>query len=389
VTPYPDIVPDMKKSIRTSADLKAAIREANDYKFALDQSTIFAITDTKGVITYVNDMFCQISQYERDELLGKTHQIVNSGHHPKKFWQSMWRDISRGQVWRGEVKNQAKDGSEYWVNTTIVPFLDDNGRPIKYAAIRDDVTAKKLAEREIESEHAKTIYAEKMASLGEMSAGIAHEIGNPLGAIRGRMEMIRQNITSDSNPEEALEDIDKVLGLTDRISKIIKGLRSYARDGSSDPFTPSPINKVLTDLVELSGAKLKFNGVDLILKGFEQDVLVECRETEICQVFINLTNNAIDAVQSLPEKWLEFELINFENKITINVTDSGHGISQSKAQKIFEPFYTSKAAGSGTGLGLSIAKKIIENHHGSFFIDHDWPNTRFTIVLPKTQAQSS
>ena len=374
----------MSEQLTVEEQLERTEKEVDDLRHALDHASIVAFTDSKGIITYVNDKFCEISKYSREELIGQNHRIINSGFHPKEFFINLWKTIAAGQIWKGEVKNKAKDGTHYWVFTTIVPFMTTKGRPFKYAAIRTDITEQKLAQEQAERHRAALVHSEKMASVGELAAGIAHELGNPLATIRGRMEFLKMQIhAGNAGPEATLKTVDTVEQLCDRMAGIIRGMKSLSRDGTSDPFQKVSLGRLIKDVLGFTWEGFKKHDIKMHADEVDDRLTIWCQETQISQVFVNLINNAKDAIKPLDDRWIKIEVLDRGSNVEIAVTDSGKGIPKEIQEKIMLPFFTTKPMGEGTGLGLSVSTSIVENHGGTIRIDPSAPNTRFIVTLPK------
>lgn len=191
-------------------ELAQSLKMLQDYQYAVDQSAIFTITDTHGVIIDVNDKFSELSQYSREELIGSTHRMINSQYHSKEFFKDFWNTIKSGKIWRGEVRNKKKDGTFYWVDTTIVPFLDENGSPIKFLALRIDITAKKLAEEKIKEAY------EKLKSIAWAQS---HHVRAPLARILGIINLIETQIDS---LDDLMYWLDQLKNSSEEMDEIIK-----------------------------------------------------------------------------------------------------------------------------------------------------------------------
>ena len=358
-------------------------QEISDQKFALDQSALVSVTDVKGIITYANEKFCEISEYSSDELLGQSHRIVNSGLHGKSFFSEMWLKISEGQVWKGIIRNRSKSGRFYWVSTSIVPTLDQFGRPERFVSIRFDVTDRVLAEEIIEADRLKLLYSEKMSSLGQLAAGIAHELGNPLASIDAWREVVSTSIRRGTIKDiDFLATLDEVKKKTEKMAKILRGMLSFARDGSLDPMNTVNLVRLIEDVLEYCSYKLKKSRVQAKFDRTRDFIPLYCRETEILQVLTNLILNSCDAVSELSERWVEIKIEDSSRNTIVSVIDSGLGISDDIVERVMEPFFTTKAHGKGTGLGLSIAKSIVAGHSGTLQLDRHSPHTKFDIILP-------
>jgi PAS domain S-box-containing protein len=344
-----------------------SLRSLDEIRYALDQAAIVAATDQRGIITYVNDKFCEISKYSRHELLGQDHRIVNSGYHPKEFIRELWRTIAHGTVWRGEIRNRAKDGSFYWVDTTIVPFLDGHGKPRQYLAIRYDITARKNAEAQLREQAA-------LAQLGQLAAVVAHEVRNPLAGLRASLQVIDTRCEPRDRSAIAAM-IQRIDGLNDKVEDLLL----FARP-KPPRVQPVDVKAVMREVVASAQISTGRSGLPIPISG--DDVMASADPDMLRAALLNITLNACQAAGG---RDVDIQIAGETGHCRIAVRDRGPGIPANVRERVFEPFFTTRT--NGTGLGLAIVKRMMELQEGTITLE-DRPDggTIAEITVPRASV---
>ncbi len=366
--------------------LERSLKELSDIKFALDQSTIVAITDQRGTISFVNDAFCRISKYSREELLGQDHRIINSRYHPEEFIRKLWTTIAAGRVWKGEIRNRAKDGTIYWVDTTIVPFLDSEGKPYQYIAVRHDITQRKFGEEQILRQAAELQRAAQLSFVGELAAGLAHEIKNPLAGIQGAVDILIRRRDKNDPEREALEGMRHEV---QRIDQTVRALLDRAR--------PRLVSVRATSLADIVGravnlARAQLNSaedgstIDIDFEPPAEPLIVPLDPAQIEDAVLNLIINAIEAVDRDGKVRVRVARAQndradeFEEVAVVEIWDNGRGIGKEDLNRVFNPFFTMRK--DGTGLGLPAVRRIARAHGGRVEVKSELgQGSTFTLYL--------
>ena len=343
-----------------------ALAELESQKHALDEHSIVAITDPSGKITYVNDKFCRISQYSQKELIGQDHRIINSAHHPRAFFAELWKTIAAGRVWHREVCNRAKDGSLYWVDTTIVPFKDEAGRITQYVAIRTDITERKRAEAELKK--AKEAAESANRAKSEFLANMSHEIRTPMTAVLGFSDQLLEDDGIERMPQDRIDAIKTIRKngrcLLDLIDNILDLSKIEAGKMTIEPTDCQPC-RIVAEVASLMHVRADTKGLPFNIEYIGAiPETIQSDPTRLRQILINLIGNAIKFTEAGSVRVLTRFVDGDEPYMQFDVMDTGCGMTEEQKESLFQRFMqadnsTTRKFG-GTGLGLTISKRFAE-----------------------------
>ncbi|MDH3354437.1 MAG: PAS domain S-box protein [Chromatiales bacterium] len=335
---------------------------------AIEQSpSIVTITDTKGVIEYVNPKFTELTGYTSEEVIGKKPNILKSGETSKGEYSELWKALSLGHEWRGEFHNRHKDGSLYWESAMISPIRNSDGVITHYLAVKEDITERKRLELEVDERNRELARSQVLAVLGQMSSMIAHDLRNPLSSVKMTMQIINKLPAIKENNDTA-EMSGIALEQIKYMENILADLLTYAKPDTLKPEWLS-IDKIINMSIILIQKSIDENDVNISTNFASGLPTIHADETRLRQAISNLIGNAIQAVKSQPEGKRNIAidchllLESDGTKLHITICDNGEGFDEKQNETLFEPFHTTHS--KGTGLGLPIVKRIIEQHNGT------------------------
>ena len=378
---------DSNKALLENMNLiKKQQEDLSNFKEALDKSANVLITDISGTIVYVNDDFCKVSKFSREELLGENPRIVNSYYHNKEFFKNMWETILEGKTWKGDIKNKAKDGSYFWSKSTISPLLGDNGEPEQFIAIHTDITNQKILEEKL-SEALKNVQESELQK-EEFSSMMTHELNTPLVPIKGYCEMIKDTDTFGPLNNDQLDFINKIDSNATLLERLISDLLDVQKlDMKKMSFLITEFNLggFMDELKENNMHLMKNKKINFTLK-YPKNLNLNTDKQRLRQILDNLIRNSVDFVP-IKDGMISVEVKIKEKNIIFSVQDNGPGIPKDKQSHIFKKFYQIDTSATrkhgGTGLGLVICKGIVEGLEGKIWLESEpGKGTTFFIYLP-------
>lgn len=348
-----ELVFQIEEKDKRANELSIAYNTISDYKYALDESSIVAITDQKGIIHTVNNNFCNISKYSREELIGQDHRIISSGYHSKEFVKELWSTTAAGKVWKGELKNKAKDGTIFWVDTIIVPFLNPERKPYQYIAIRTEITNRKLADEQL-----KSVNKEQDA----FSYSVSQDLRAPLRAINGYAKILGEDYDTvlDSEGKRLFEALR---ANSERMGVLIDDLLTFSRLGRKEITKSSADMNMLVEtyLAKINyshthGREIKFN---YLIPAIGDNNLLQ-------YVITNLLSNEKKYSSKKEKLLIEIKSEQRNGTLMYSVSDNGVGFDMHYADKLFGVFQRLHADYEfpGNGFGLAVVQRIIQKHEG-------------------------
>jgi PAS domain S-box-containing protein len=343
------------------------------------------ITDPQGRLLRVNNAYLNLYKFSSEaEILGKTQRIIRSPITPDSLYKDMWRTITGGQTWRGDMVNRARDGGEVHIHLTITPILRD-GTIDGYMGFSLDRAQQVLLERQL-------LHANKLMILGTLGAGLAHEMNNPLASILLDAEYLKE---IHGEPEEnmdhkaALAAVESMIHGVERMRRVLQHLLQYSKKDSVSKTTVISVKDLVEDAFLFVDRQLMNRGIEVSLN-VDGPLTTTGNRTQLESVLHNLISNSRDAFANRGEgeKYIVISAhLNSSGMVEILYEDNAGGISPVHMERIFEPFFTTKE-GSGTGLGLSLSRKIISDHDGSIQCESEGGRTRFCLLLPPAQQDA-
>lgn len=382
---------DSTEEIRMREELNHTLKQFNKIANNVPGAIVQYRLNMNGVgeFSYVNERFEEIFGFKAEHLINEPEKILNTVVHPddrEALVAELTNAILKTQSFQIKMRIIQKNGDVRWILAIAIPEAGKSHQ-ICWDGLVFDVSSEVEAQETITKQQENMFYSSKLASLGEMAGGIAHEINNPLAIIDGYGQRLLELARTDRLTLDKTVDLaQKITRTTERIAKIVRSLNVVARDGCKDAFEETDLRIILKDTLELCREKFKNKGIYLKISIPPYPCRAHVQRIQISQVILNLLNNACDAVldSDTKAKQIELELVkqNYDD-YTIAVRDNGNGIPAHLSEKIMQPFFTTKEIGKGTGLGLSVSKSIIENHHGTISIQSTPGNTEFTVTLPQ------
>ena len=355
------------------------LHKLEQLKNVLDESSLVAFTDKYGTITYVNELFCKISKYSQEDLIGKNHRILKSGHHPPEFYQEMWNVISQGKVWRGDIKNKAKDGTYYWVKTVIMPLFDNKGSISEYISVRTDITDHKKIQEQLQT--SQKIIKHQLYEMREIDfqkdtfvSMIAHELRTPLSPIMMHCEILKNpDIIGKLNPDQ-LEAINAIYRNSNRLEKIVRNLLDAEKlDMNKMKFEQDEfrVERLMIDIFKDFLSEANSKRINLI-NSTKGSMTIKSDKLKISQIIINLIQNAVDFVPQGTGR-IEISAQRKGDDIVFCVQDNGLGIPEEKQKNLFKKFYqvdtSIRRRHEGSGLGLAVCKGIVDGIGGRIWVN--------------------